>query len=56
MRLQWWPENNVLIDKPMEVNAYVAAKRMPPPGWTKPDPNVQAASPLQLRRRGESTY
>ena len=50
------PECKVLIAESSEVNACVAANRMPPPGWTKRDPNVKAASPLQLSRREESTY
>lgn len=37
----------------IEVNACVAGERMPPPGWTTTDPNVEAASPLQLSRREE---
>lgn len=56
MGLQWISECNVLIAESLEVNACVVGKRMPPPGWTKADPNVKAASPLQLSRHGESTY
>ena len=40
----------------IKVNACVAGKRMPPPGWTKADPKVKSAFPLQLSRRDESAY
>lgn len=36
------------------LSASAAAKRMPPPGWTTPEPGAEAASPLNLSRLRES--
>ncbi|CAD6591207.1 MAG: hypothetical protein ASARMPREDX12_005031 [Alectoria sarmentosa] len=36
------------------LSACAAAKRMHPPGWTKPESGAEATSPLELSRLGES--
>lgn len=38
------------------MSASAAAKRMPPPGWTTPEPGAEAVSPLNLSRLRESKY